>query len=75
MTDAGAVVDWGFGERGLAKVWAREDSRNAGSTRAMEKLGMSREGVHRSQQEEGRPKRRRLDEAHCGLLREEWNIE
>ena len=42
---AGAVIDWGFGERALAKISARADLRNRRSWRVMEKLGMTREGV------------------------------
>ena len=69
---AGAVVDWGFEERGLAKVSARADIRNRRSWRVMEKLGMSREGVLRSQGKDPRPGRPRFDDVHYGLLREEW---
>ena len=42
---AGAVVDWAFRQRGLAKVSARTYTPNTRSSRVMEKLGMSREGV------------------------------
>ena len=66
---ARAVVDWAFRERGLAKVYAYADARNAQSLRVMEKLGMTREGVlrsHRVLREE------RIDEVYYGLLREEW---
>ena len=64
-----AVVDWVFEEFALAKVHARADLRNVGSQRVMEKLGMTREGVLRSQS-----KRRgvRVDYVYYGLLREEW---
>ena len=64
MTEAaGAVVDWSFAERGLEKVWAGADTRNLRSTRVLEKLGMTCEGVRR-----GREK----DVVFYGLLREEW---
>ena len=66
---ARAVIDWGFTERGLAKVYATADLRNRRSWRVMEKLGMTREGVLRSHRmgREGR-----IDEVYYGLLREEW---
>ena len=44
---ARAVIDWGFRERGLAKVYAYADARNTNSLRVMEKLGMTREGMLR----------------------------
>ena len=64
-----AVIDWGFRERGLAKVFAQADARNERSLRAMEKLHMSREGVLRSQ---STARGERVDDVHYGLLREEW---
>ena len=45
---ATAVFDWAFAHHGLAKIYARADLRNRRSTRVMEKLGMTREGVLRS---------------------------
>ncbi|MDE2944324.1 MAG: GNAT family N-acetyltransferase [Gemmatimonadota bacterium] len=66
---ARAVVGWAFRERGLAKVYAYADARNAASMRVMEKLGMTREGMlrsHRTLREE------RVDDVYYGLLREEW---
>jgi ribosomal-protein-alanine N-acetyltransferase len=66
---ARAVIDWGFTEYGLAKVYARADLRNRRSLRVMEKLGMTREGVLRSHSK-GRGER--IDEVYYGLLREEW---
>jgi RimJ/RimL family protein N-acetyltransferase len=70
---AGAVADWGFGERGLAKVSAHADLRNRRSWRVMEKFGMSREGVRRSQGKDVRPDHPRTDYVYYGLLREEWD--
>ena len=64
-----AVVDWGFRKRGLAKVYASADARNAQSLRVMEKLGMTREGTlrsHRTFRDE------RIDDVYYGLLRKEW---
>ena len=46
---AQAVVDWVFSYRKLAKVIAMADLPNPGSWRVMEKLGMTREGVMRSE--------------------------
>ena len=64
-----AVIDWGFQERGLAKVFAQADARNKRSLRVMEKLGMTFEGVLRSN---GTVRGERADDAHYGLLRGEW---
>jgi RimJ/RimL family protein N-acetyltransferase len=66
---ARAVVDWGFEEYGLAKVYATADLRNVRSHRVMEKLGMVREGVLRSH---AKVRGERRDEVVYGLLREEW---
>ena len=66
---ARAVIDWGFRERGLAKVYAYADGRNAQSLRVMEKLGMTREGVLRSHRT---LRGERVDDVYYGLLREEW---
>ena len=69
-----AVVDWGFQERALAKISARADLRNRRSWRVMEKLGMTREGVRRSQGKDARPGYPRTDDVYYGLLREEWEL-
>ena len=70
MTEAvRAVIDWGFRHRSLAKVFATADLPNRGSWRVMEKLGMTREGVLRS---EGKVRGLRVDKVYYGLLREEW---
>jgi ribosomal-protein-alanine N-acetyltransferase len=66
---AGAVVDYGFEAFGLAKVWARVDPRNVASVRVLEKLGMQREGLLRSQLVR---RGERVDRAYYGILREEW---
>ena len=62
------VIDWGFREYGLAKIYATADVRNRRSQRVMEKAGMTREGVLRSHSK-GRGER--IDEVYYGLLREE----
>ena len=66
---ARAMVDWGFEEHRLAKVYSFSDSRNTRSLRVMEKLGMTREGVLRSH---GVTRDGRADFEYYGLLREEW---
>ena len=65
-----AVIGWGFEQYGLAKVAAGCDLRNRRSWRVMEKVGMVREGVHRSQYLE---RGERIDSVSYGLLREEWD--
>ena len=66
---AHAVAGWAFMEYGLAKIYATADLRNRRSTRVMEKLGMTREGVLRSHR---RGRGERVDEVYYGLLCEEW---
>ena len=73
MTEAaGAVVDWGFGERGLHRISSQADIRNRRSWGVMEKLGMRREGVARSRRKDPRPGYPRIDMVFYSLLREEW---
>jgi RimJ/RimL family protein N-acetyltransferase len=67
---ARAVVDYGFGTFGLAKVNARADPRNVASVRVMEKLGMRREALLRSHVLR---RGERSDRVYYGLLREEWS--
>lgn len=66
---ARAVVDWGFSQLSLAKVYASADLRNAGSWRVMEKTGMPREGVLRSHTT---TRDGRADQVFYGILRPEW---
>ncbi len=68
-----AVMDWAFDEFDIVKVGARADLQNRQSWRVMEKLGMKREGVLRSQ-EPPYPVSpdERVDMVHYGILREEW---
>ena len=63
------VVDWGFSERCLAKMYSWADACNTRSWRVMEKVGMTREGLLRSHTK-GRDRRR--DDVYYGLLRGEW---
>ena len=65
-----AVIDWGFKAERLAKISARSDPRNKRALRVLEKLGMTREGVLRSQ---GIRRGNRVDSAVYGILREEWD--
>lgn len=71
MTEGcGAVVDWGFRERGLERIWTIVDVDNVGSARVLQKLGMQQEGVLRSSYLKGDELR---DMLVYGLLREEWS--
>jgi len=41
---AAAIVEFGFRQRGLHRIWAECDPANAASARVLEKIGMIREG-------------------------------
>lgn len=46
MTEAvSAVAEWLLTAQGLYRVWAVCDTENTASSRVMEKVGMSREGI------------------------------
>ncbi len=66
---AQAVIDWGFAEFGLEKVYSWADIENIGSWRVMEKIGMIREGTLRSH---GILRGVRQDYHYYGILRDEW---
>lgn len=67
---ARAVVDAAFStHEELNRLWARTDVDNVGSHRVMEKLGMTREGVLRSNRVE---RGEAVDEAWFSILRIEW---
>jgi RimJ/RimL family protein N-acetyltransferase len=51
---ARAIVDWGFRELDLHRVYAQVLSGNEASCRVLEKLGMHREGVRRGHVRRGR---------------------
>lgn len=70
---AAAVINWSFLNFDIAKVSARADIQNRQSWRVMEKLGMKREGILRSQDppNPANPDGR-VDLIHYGILREEW---
>ena len=73
MTEAASTaVDWGFTHRGLARISSHADLRNRRSWRVMEKLGMTREGVFRSQRKDPRPDHLRVDFVYYALLRDQW---
>ena len=67
---ATAVCDWGFREFGLVRVWAWADARNRRSLRVMEKLGMTREGLHKSLKA---VRGEWVDRACYAVLRGEWS--
>ena len=69
---AGAVIDWAFADRCLAKVVARADILNRQSWRVMEKLGMRREGILRSAAPSDADPSVRQDVVTYSILREEW---
>lgn len=66
---AAALVDYGFRELELSRIYAQVLSGNAASERVLEKLGMQHEGVKRQHVRKGRNLR---DVAIYGLLRSEW---
>jgi ribosomal-protein-alanine N-acetyltransferase len=70
---ARAVVDWGFETYELAKIFATANTQNERSWRVMERIGMTREGVLRSERPHEHDPSRRTDSAYYGILRDEWN--
>jgi [ribosomal protein S5]-alanine N-acetyltransferase len=66
---ATAVLDHAFIDLGLERVFATADAENRQSWRVMEKLGMQREGYHRS---ERILRGERRDWVYYGILRGEW---
>ncbi len=70
-TEAGAaIIDFGFRELGLARIYAQVLEGNAASCRVLDKLGLLEEGVRRRHIRKGR---RLRDVALYGMLFEEWN--
>ena len=63
------VVRWGFEDLGLEKISAHADAGNRRSWNVMEKLGMTREGLLRSN---SIVRGERHDDVLYGLLRQEW---
>ena len=68
---ARAVVNWAFEALCLAKIHAVAIVDNERSWRVMERVGMTREGVLRSEVP-GRDSSQRHDMVYYGILREEW---
>ena len=66
---AGALVDFGFRELGLARIYAHVLEGNAASCRVLEKLGMVSEGIRRQHVRKGR---KLVDIVLYGMLRDEW---
>ncbi|MCM3620288.1 GNAT family N-acetyltransferase [Sutcliffiella horikoshii] len=66
---ARAVVEYGFNELGLNKVFAGAFADNPGSWRIMEKVGMKHEGTWR---QHAKRDGRFVDLAYYGVLREEF---
>ena len=66
-----ALVDWAFETFCLAKIHAVAIVDNKRSWRVMERIGMTKEGVLRSEVP-GRDSDQRHDMAYYGILREEW---
>jgi len=64
-----ALVDFGFRELQLARIYAQVLAGNRASMRVLEKLGMVNEGVKR---QHIRKERRLHDVVLYGLLRDEW---
>ena len=71
MTEAArAVIDYGFQSMGLARIYSFADIRNKCSWRVMEKLGMEREGVMRSNRQ---ARGEYVDDVLYAILRDEWS--
>jgi RimJ/RimL family protein N-acetyltransferase len=66
---ADALVDFGFRELGLSRIYAQVLAGNDASCRVLEKLGMLSEGVRRSHVRKGK---RMHDVSMFGMLRTEW---
>ena len=66
---ANAMLEWGFRDLGLFKIFAGAEGPNTQSQRVMEKLGMIREAFLRSHSiaRDGR-----TDQVQYGILRDEW---
>ena len=66
---AAALVDFGFAELGLSRVYAQVLEGNDASCRVLEKLGMLGEGIRRRHVRKGK---KLHDVSLWGLLRDEW---
>ncbi len=68
---AHAVVQWGFQTYDLAKVFAMANIENERSWRVMERIGMTREGILRSDRPHEHDSERRTDSVYYGILRDD----
>lgn len=66
---ADAMIDFGFGELGLERIYAQVLEGNDASCRVLDKLGMVSEGIRRRHIRKGK---RLCDVSMFGLLRDEW---
>jgi [ribosomal protein S5]-alanine N-acetyltransferase len=66
---AGALLDFGFAELELARIYAHVLEGNEASCRVLDKLGMINEGIRRQHVRKGK---RLLDVVLFGMLRDEW---
>lgn len=66
---AGALVDFGFSDLALARIYAHVLEGNDASCRVLDKLGMINEGIRRQHVRKGR---RLVDVVLYGMLRDEW---
>lgn len=66
---ARAAIDFGFGQLGLARIYAQVLAGNRASLHVLDKLGMVNEGVKRQHVHKAR---RLHDVVLYGLLRDEW---
>jgi [ribosomal protein S5]-alanine N-acetyltransferase len=66
---ASALVDFGFSDLALARIYAQVLEGNAASCRVLDKLGMIHEGLRRRHVRKGK---RLVDVDLYGMLREEW---
>jgi RimJ/RimL family protein N-acetyltransferase len=64
-----ALIEFGFGELGLAKIYAQVLEGNRPSCHVLEKLGMIEEGIRRRHIRKGK---RLLDVTLYGILKDEW---
>jgi RimJ/RimL family protein N-acetyltransferase len=65
-----ALVDFGFREMGLQRIYAQVLAGNAASCRVLEKLGMISEGIRRRHIRKGKALH---DVMLYGILRDEWS--
>jgi len=66
---AGALVDFGFSELGLSRIYAHVLEGNEASCRVLDKLGMINEGIRRQHVRKGK---KLVDVVLFGMLRDEW---